>query len=67
MPFLLIRYQAGSYNGGEVSALASLALERFSVGDEILHAHTAQVLIGLNEMKHRPRTGMSWEPCAVGV
>ena len=37
----------------EVSEVASLALERFDVGDKILHAHAAQVLISLNLMKDR--------------
>ena len=33
--------------------MASFALERFNVGDKVLHAHAAQVLIGLDLMKDR--------------
>jgi hypothetical protein len=33
--------------------VASLALERFNVSDEILHTHAAKVLIGLDLMKDR--------------
>ena len=33
--------------------MASLALERFNVGEKVLHAHAAQVLIGLDLMKDR--------------
>ena len=33
--------------------MASLALERFNVSDEILHTHAAKVLIGLDLMKDR--------------
>jgi hypothetical protein len=33
--------------------VASFALKRFNVGDKVLYAHAAQVLIGLNLMKDR--------------
>jgi len=36
---------------GVVSEVASFALERFNVGDKVLYADAAQVLIGLNLMK----------------
>ncbi len=54
---LLDSLQVGSQNRTtrrrSVSEVASLALERFNVNDKILHAHAAQVLIGLNLMKDR--------------